>query len=529
MRTRRRFGLMVLMFGVLAAAGCSSVPAAGPQLTVRTSSGTLQGLATASTREFLGVRYALPPTGNRRWTDPQPEPAAPGVVQATKPGPACAQGGGTAAATEKSTSEDCLFLNVTTPKDATAGQRLPVMVWWHGGGYTSGAGADYDARRLASRGHVIILTVNYRLGAFGYFGLPGLAGSGDFGFADQIAATKWAKANAAAFGGDPDNLTVFGESAGGMSACALLTSPQAVGLVQRVAISSGSCLLNWPAGGLFPGTPPATPYTPVTVDQADGTAAATMLGCTGPDALACMRAKPVKDLLLLATDFADHLSYGTPLLPQNPADAVRAGHVAHVPVLASGNQGEARAFMGGAAMADPKLITAQTYPALVATAFGGHAASVLARYPLTKYPTPVDAFATVITDDAWACQTLAGEQAMSTVTTVYPMEFAEPNPPNINHMSVPGFTPGPGHATDLPYLFDLGGTNLLTGAQARLGDELVDLYASFARTGTPTIGRVHVGTATPTGTTTLSLTAAALSPTDVSAEHQCDFWATQHG
>lgn len=511
----------VLAVAALAASGCSTAATGNDStasLTVTTSSGRLHGLATSSAREFLGVRYALPPTGARRWTDPQPAPAASGVVDATRPGARCAQGSGASA----STSEDCLFLNVTTPLDQKPGEKLPVMVWWHGGGFTSGAGSDYDAQRLASQGHVVVVTVNYRLGAFGYLGLPGLAGSGDFGFADQVAATRWAKTNAAAFGGDPNNLTVFGESAGGMSACALLTSPQATGLVERVAISSGSCLLDWPTGGLFPGTPAQTPYTSLATVRADGVQTAARLGCTGPSTLACLRAKPAKDLLSAATEFSDHLTYGTSLLPENPAEAVRAGHVAHVQVLSGGNLNEARAFLGGAAVADPSAITAATYPALARAAFGANAPRVLAQYPLTRYATPVEAWSAVITDSAWSCPTLAGNQALAKVTSVFPYEFAEPNAPNVNGLKVPGMPQGAAHATDLPYLFDLDGHNLLTGAQVHLGEQMVNLWASFARTGRP--GAAVAGS--PDSTSVLALTSAGLHTADVSAEHNCGFWTT---
>jgi para-nitrobenzyl esterase len=530
--TGKRAIVALLALTALAASGCSaetSGTSPSPELTVTTTSGTLHGLATPAAREFLGVRYALAPTGPLRWTDPQPEPAASAVVQATKAGASCEQSSGMGAApTEKETSEDCLFLNVTTPKDAVPGQRLPVMVWWHGGGYTTGSGADYDAQRLASQGHVVVVTVNYRLGVFGYFGLAGLPGSGDFGFADQIAATKWAKDNAAAFGGDPGNLTVFGESAGGMSACALLTSSQAVGLVQRVAISSGSCLLNWPVGTFFAGAPEQAPYTSLAADLAQGEQTSATLGCTGPDRLGCLRAKPAKDLLAVpAAAFSANLTYGTPLLPANPADAVRGGHVARIPVLSGGNSAEARAFQGGIAAANPAAITAATYPALAATAFGASASRVVAEYPLSRYPTPVQAWSTVTTDAAWSCPTLAGNQALAAATTVYPYEFAEPDPPNVTRVTVPGMAPGAAHTTDLPYLFDLGGQSLLTGAdQSRLAAQMVALWTSFARTGEPVAPGVPPAVVgSPSSTTALSLVAAGSRAADVSVEHHCAFWS----
>lgn len=180
------------------------------------------------------------------------------MVDATHPGPACPQQA-SVGGPDTPTDEDCLYLNVTTPARLDPGTPLPVMVWWHGGGFTSGSGAEYDATRLSEQGDVIVVTVNYRLGIFGYLGLPGLDGGGDFGLADQIAATRWAVDNAAALGGDPTAITVFGESAGAMSACALLTSPAAQGLINRIALSSGSCLLSWPRAACSPAPPPKRP------------------------------------------------------------------------------------------------------------------------------------------------------------------------------------------------------------------------------------------------------------------------------
>ncbi|MDT8912294.1 carboxylesterase family protein [Amycolatopsis sp. PS_44_ISF1] len=507
--------------------GCSSGdgPAPDASLTVPTSSGTLHGLSTPSAREFLGIPYALPPTGPRRWTLPQPQPAAAGVVEATKAGPPCAQTP-TVPGASRSDAEDCLFANVTTPRDAEPGAKLPVMVWWHGGGYTTGSGAQYDAQRLASRGHVVVVSINYRLGVFGYFGLPGLAGSGDFGFADQIAGTRWAKRNAAAFGGDPDNVTVFGESAGGMSACALLTSPQAKGLVQKVAISSGSCLLKWPAGGLYPGLPSTTPYTSVAVTGQDGVAAAKTLGCAQPDPLPCLRALPAPVVMKVNQTFANHLSYDTDLLPADPAQAVRQGRLADVPVLSGGNRDEHNAFVAGVVAAVPEAVTAASYPALLKTAFGLDADQVHQRYPLDQFASSGPAaWAKVVSDSAWACPTLAGEHAMAAKTKVYGYEFADPDPPNLNGTKDPRLM-GAAHATDLPYLFDLAGRNLLTRpGQAELGDTMIGYWSSFARTGVPTApGAPAMAAMTPTSATVTTLAPGAVHGEDTSAIHRCDLW-----
>ncbi|MGC4938481.1 carboxylesterase/lipase family protein [Kribbella sp. DT2] len=530
--TTRRVATCLAIAGLLSA--CTS-KAADPDvahdapLTVETSSGQLQGTSAGSARQFLGVRYGQSVAGERRWTNPVAAPKAAGTVQATKPGPSCAQAG-TAPGAEATASknEDCLFLNVTTPKQLRDGEKLPVMVWWHGGGFTSGSGAAYDAQRLADRGHVMVVTVNYRLGVFGYLSLPGLAGSGDFGLADQILATTWAKQNAEAFGGDPDNLTVFGESAGGMSACALITSPAAKDLVDKVAISSGSCKLRWPNGGLAPGLPAHAPVTPLAAAEQLGQSQAKTLNCTGASAVSCLRGKPVADLLKIFGSFSNVLAYGTPLLPKDPAAALDDGDVLDgVRVLSGGNQNEQAAIIAGVQAVKP-FYTATNYPALLKEAFGANAAKVSAEYPLTRYPNAASAFARLITDAAWACPTLRGNAALASHDVpVFGYEFADPDSPNVNAVPTKEVKQGAAHATDVPYLFDLVGKNLLrTPAQQTLGNQMIDYWTSFARTGTPTANDAPAwpqlsGEDGPT----LQL-APAIQPVDFAAEHHCGLWAT---
>ncbi|MFJ5924973.1 carboxylesterase/lipase family protein [Kitasatospora sp. NPDC092948] len=495
--------------------------------TVRVDTGLLHGSSNETARHFLGVPYAKPPVGELRWAPPQPAAPWDGVREAVQPGSRCPQtsaGPGQPA----SSDEDCLYVNVTTPRRVAPGARLPVMVWWHGGGYVNGAGSDYDADRLASQGDVVVVTLNSRLGIFGYFGLPGLPGSGDFGLEDQLAGARWAKRNAAAFGGDPDNITVFGESSGGMSTCAALTSPQAEGLIDRAIISSGSCLLDWPAGALYVGTPAATPYTSLEQDLADGIAAAHGAGCR-TDELSCMRAKPAADLVPLNQSFSDHLAFGTPLLPLDPAVAVREGRFLSVPVISGGNRDEARSFVGAAVETDPTLVTAETYPSLLFAAFGVQADRVAARYPLSRYggSAPL-AFATVITDASWACRTASADRAMAAHTTVYPYEFADPNAPDVNGIHLPDLPQGAAHATDLPSLFDLGGLNFLqTDAQRAMAATMIQYWTAFARTGDPNHpGAPRWSAATIRGGDQLRFVPGRILEADVAADHQCAFWET---
>ena len=165
-------------------------------------------------------------------------------------------------APDGSTNEDCLYLNVTAPAKPSSKPRA-VVVWIPGGGFFSGAGSNYEASKFATRGDVVVVTVNYRLGIFGFFGYPGLPGSGTYGIQDQQAALRWVQRNARAFGGDPRNVTVAGESAGGMSVCAQLTSPTSTGLFAKAIMQSGSCAFNWADNSQYPGQAADSPWVPV--------------------------------------------------------------------------------------------------------------------------------------------------------------------------------------------------------------------------------------------------------------------------
>ena len=196
-------------------------------------------------REYLGVPFAAPPVGSLRWAPPQPPAPWSGTHDATHPAKMCAQG--TVA------NEDCLYLNITVPRGPGKRSPKPVMVWVHGGGLSVGAGSTYDPRRMATEGDVIVVTIDFRLNVFGFFAYEGLAGSGTFGFQDQQAALRWVERNIAAFGGDPHNVTLFGESGGGVGTCAQLTSPAAVGLFDKVIMQSGGCSTSWPRNGAYLG------------------------------------------------------------------------------------------------------------------------------------------------------------------------------------------------------------------------------------------------------------------------------------
>src|SRR5688572_1384198 len=215
---------------------------------VKTTAGSVKGTATAGggIRIYKSIPYAAPPVGELRWQAPRPAIAWQGVRDATEFGPRCLQGQIFADIVFRDLSEECLTLNVWTPAKA-AGDRLPVMVWIHGGGFQAGAGAEprHDGEAFA-RKNVILVSINYRLGVFGFLAHPELTresgrnASGNYGMLDQVAALRWVQDNIAAFGGDPKNVTVFGESAGSFAVSALMASPLAAGLFHRAIGESGA-------------------------------------------------------------------------------------------------------------------------------------------------------------------------------------------------------------------------------------------------------------------------------------------------
>ncbi len=358
-----RWGAIVI--GCLVLAGAAQA-AEGPK--VKVESGVLAGVQTDRAKIFRNVPYAAPPVGALRWAPPRKPLAWSGERDATANGPSCPQkmnpdGTPNEGSANGPVSEDCLQLNVFAPLEA---QKAPVMVWLHGGGHKTGAGWIYDGQNFARDG-VVLVAINYRLGPLGYFAHPALGKdqAGNYGLMDQVAALQWVRRNIAAFGGDPGNVTVFGESAGGASTLALLAAPGAKGLFHKAAVQSGG---GWSA-----------PKT-LAQEQAEGAAMAAKLGASD---LTLLRALPAQ---ILADEGAG-ADYGPfvdgRVLKQTPAQAFAAGKAIDVPLIIGANSGEdsllGRRLPNAAAMAAsiPEAVKA-AYPdeaakgdeALVRAAFG---------------------------------------------------------------------------------------------------------------------------------------------------------------
>ncbi|MBB5976739.1 carboxylesterase/lipase family protein [Kribbella solani] len=487
---------------------------------VRTDKGLVAGKAVGESVVYDGIPYAAPPVGALRWKAPQAARAWSGV-RASALGNVCPQQPNPEAP-KGSDAEDCLYLNVTTPAKPSVKPRA-VVVWIPGGGFFSGAGSSYEASKFAARGDVVVVTVNYRLGIFGFFGYPGLPGSGTFGLQDQQAALRWVQRNAGAFGGDPRNVTVAGESAGGMSVCAQLTSPTATGLFSKAIMQSGSCAFNWADNSQYPGQEADSPWVPVSRVQANGkdwaASKKSELGCKpGQSMLQCLRSVQAGALVDDMLQFTQIGYGGSAVAPYSPAKAMKAGLFHRVPMISGNNHDEADGWM-------PAFGEIKDYPKLVADMVGTtKAAQVLQHYPLSRYASPTAAWSAVTTDRIWSCTQVATDQQAAGRVPVYAYEFAD------KHSPIEGPGQGAAHATELPYLFRLGGYDVpLSATQQTLSNQMIDYWTTFARTGNPNgPNRPHWS---PTGARSIS--GLSLAPTDqsgigpvnLSAEHQCDFWA----
>lgn len=454
---------------------------------VKTSTGWIRGLSATNYDEYLGVPYAAPPVGDLRLMPPQPAAGWSGVRDATKFGDRCVQGSGWDPGYENPTlTEDCLYLNVYVPNHLRPGG--PVLVWIHGGGFTGGAGQDTDPRKYIDQTGSIYVTINYRLGALGFLDLPKLrsadaSGAGNYGLLDQQAALRWIHDNINAFGGNPNNVTIAGQSAGGSSVCDQLSSPTAKGLFQRAIIMSGGCSM-----------------TSQSAADAAGQAFVNTLGCTDPSTVvACIRGKSTAQILQ-AQQASPGIrpAVGGSAFPQDPAVAVAAGKINRVPVMNGQVHDERRLFVfqGNDYVGHP--VTADSYGATVRSTYGAAADQILAAYPVSAYPTPGIALATVQSDAASYTRQKLDKQFAQWVPT-YAYEFAEEQTPqfySIYRLQQAGgpaahFDFGATHVDDLGYLWEyLGHTLPYSDDELELSDQMITFWSQFQYNGDPNASNV---------------------------------------
>ncbi len=448
--------------------------------------GPVQGIVNKGISEYLGIPYAVPPVGPLRWQPPQPAPAFSQLRQARRFGATCAQITTTGVFASPSVNEDCLYVNVFTPHVKPI-QKLPVLVFIHGGGNYDGESNDYDATKLATEGQIIVVTFNYRVGFLGFLANPALDAEGhpfaNYGILDQQLVLRWVQKNIAAFGGDATRVALGGQSSGSYDSASNVVSPLATGLFNRAIFESV----------LFDSLP-------LPVAEQLGTGIAEALGC-GPGATpavaACLRSKPVQAILgVQGTQQAN----GPLLLPLTisdgtiiPAEGVYAsfssGKFNHMPIISGFVHDEENFFDAPQVYFSGNPISAANVTALAGSDYGANATTVQAAFPTSSFPTPQLA-ADAIGTPFFACPHFNINKVISTQVPFYAYQFDDATAP-FYYPPLPQFQSLAYHTGDLQYLFPLfhgsvnGVEHPLNLQQSFLSDEMVALWSLFVRTGNP--------------------------------------------
>jgi len=452
---------------------------AASSLRVDTATGQIEGTREGSIREFLGIPYAAPPVGDLRWKQPEPAPKWNGVRPATSFGARCMQARiySDMIFRDPGISEDCLYLNVWTPaKNAKA--HLPVMVWVYGGGFQAGATSEprQDGTNLAKHG-VVVVSMNYRLGIFGFFVHPGLAAesgrnsAGNYGLLDQVAALQWVHDNIANFGGDPGNVTIFGESAGSFSVSALMGSPLTKGLFEKAIGESGAAFSK--SGLRFLPASAREEKDPKLVKEK-----------LGVDTLAELRALPAQKLLDAFSKHGEDFSFGPDVdgyfLPESVPAIFAAGKQNDVPLLAGWNRDEGSFAISEA----PTKPDAESLKATAEKEFGDQASEFLRLYPSATETEAVRSAEDFAGDKfiAWGTWRWIEAQATTGKQPVYRYRFdlGQPDPKTSQRVAF--------HSSEIDYVFsqlDARPGVVWAKEDRRLSQQMEKYWSNFARTGNP--------------------------------------------
>ena len=521
-------GLRVLILCLLATA--AAPPAlhaqdASSAPVVQTSHGPIEGARREGTDSFLGIPYALPPVGERRLAPPVQAASWTEPLRATIPPSACPQLASPDPAGLASNNEDCLYLNVWRP--AQPGSRTaspsPVIVWIHGGGFVEGYGAakQYDATHLAAEANAVIVTVNYRVGTLGFLAASALDDadgrhvSGNYGLLDLQMALRWVARDIRAFGGDPGNVTVMGESAGANAVLGLLASPASDGLFHRAIVQSS--------------TDGAHTVPLAQAERETYAHALDEIGCpTGT--LACLRSARVESFLRMTakpTMVQDGL-----VLPLDPFEAFRQGRFAKVPVLIGSNAKENYLFTARTESdVLRRSVAASDVPGLLKSSFGDRADAVSTQYRSEAYATPSTLIGSPLTDRRFACMANLARYALAAHVPVYgyQLDIADPvqQQPLVPGSDLPNLSY---HTTDLGYVFNYDNdARPLSGRHAALSRLMVRYWSAFAAGGDPNASddapvRVAWPRFTRDDPAILSISDTPAAKRDFAEEHKCGFW-----
>ncbi len=521
----RNFALTAVALAASAATGAARGPV------VATRDGRVRGISSGGIERFLGIPYAAPPVGDLRWQPPQLHGHWRGVREATAFANHCPQVASPFGLA--STTEDCLYLNIFRPardgdddeeadeeSDDSPEERLAVMVWIHGGALLVGESDDYNPVRLVQHG-VVVVTINYRLGVLGFLAHPALSAesgvhaSGNYGLMDQQAALRWVERNIASFGGDPRRVTIFGESAGGLSVHSHLASPLSAGLFHRAIVQSGAYALGQPS---------------LSQAEAQGQTVAMRAGCTDQTA-ACLRAKPVQTLLNALRDTSVIPDVDGHVLTQTIGASLASGQFNRVPVIEGSNHDEWRLFVALNIDLVTGPLTPAQYTGAIAATLGvplSTAAFLASFYPVANYPSTDLALSALGTDAIFACNSRKAVRLLSQYVPTYAYEFGDENAPQLFLPPV-SFPYGSAHASEIQYLFSLRATvpaPELTAEQRRLSQAMIAYWTNFARTGSPNWFSTPIWPAYD-GARDAMLSLAPPFPaleTGFAADHKCSLW-----
>lgn len=452
---------------------------------VETSNGPIIGMRHNKADWYLGIPYAAAPVGNLRWMPPTTPQAWSAPRDANKFGDWCLQVA-PAGFSKPIINEDCLYLNVFAPHaDVARGKKRAVMVWIHGGGLRQGRSNDYDPTPLVEKGDVVFVSFNYRLNITGFLAHPALDREGhafaNYGLMDQQFALAWVRRNIAAFGGDPENVTLIGESSGGANVFHHIASPKSAGMFGKAIVESGSLWY-----GAFA---PFYDGLPLTKAEEVGRSVSSMTGCADATCLRALSATQLADVVRKLPSYAFGVVVDGTILDRTVTEAVLSGDFNQVPVINGSNHDEWTWVEGLSERAAGRPLTEPELENHLKGTLGDYSSKAVPHYPVAAFGGSASAAsARAVTDGLFLCPLLSLNETLSRHTKVWGFEFNDRDAPF--PFPAASFPYGAAHTLEMQYIFQnytgaVGEVKPLSSAQARLSDAMVRYWTNFAKRSDP--------------------------------------------